>query len=247
MRVAVLADIHGNLPALEAVLAEPDVATADRIVLLGDIALGPLPAESLDLLARWGSARSGCTATASARSSRRTTGSRCPVRTRDGARATAALLEQRHRDLLDGLPLTVSLDVDGLGRDAVLPCDAATRRRDGAGRQPGRRVATGAGRACRKGWSSSVTRTCRSTGWSTGGGWSTRAAWACRTAPRARAGHCSARRFSCAARRTTSRRPPRGSGPGAIRMRRRGRQEYVLAPPSDVEALEVFSKLVDPL
>ena len=45
MRVAVLADIHGNLPALLAVLAEPDVAAADRVVLLGDIALGPLPAE----------------------------------------------------------------------------------------------------------------------------------------------------------------------------------------------------------
>ena len=35
MRVAVLADIHANLPALEAVLAEPDVAAADRVVLLG--------------------------------------------------------------------------------------------------------------------------------------------------------------------------------------------------------------------
>ena len=54
MRVAVLADIHGNLPALEAVLAEPDVAAADRVVLLGDIALGPMPGESLDLLASLG-------------------------------------------------------------------------------------------------------------------------------------------------------------------------------------------------
>ena len=39
--VAVLADIHGNLPALEAVLGEPDVTAADAVVLLGDIALGP--------------------------------------------------------------------------------------------------------------------------------------------------------------------------------------------------------------
>ena len=39
-RVAVLSDIHGVLPALEAVLAEPDVTTADRIVILGDIAAG---------------------------------------------------------------------------------------------------------------------------------------------------------------------------------------------------------------
>lgn len=32
-RVAVLSDIHGVLPALEAVLAEPEVAAAERIVL----------------------------------------------------------------------------------------------------------------------------------------------------------------------------------------------------------------------
>ena len=49
MRIAVLSDIHGNLPALEAVLAElPDV---DAVVLGGDVAAGPLPAETLDVLA----------------------------------------------------------------------------------------------------------------------------------------------------------------------------------------------------
>jgi putative phosphoesterase len=49
-RVVVLADIHGVLPALEAVLAEPDVAAADVVVLAGDIASGPQPVETLDLL-----------------------------------------------------------------------------------------------------------------------------------------------------------------------------------------------------
>lgn len=49
-RIAVLADIHGVLPALEAVLAEPDVQGADAVVLAGDIASGPLPVETLDLL-----------------------------------------------------------------------------------------------------------------------------------------------------------------------------------------------------
>lgn len=39
--VAVLSDIHGVLPALEAVLAQPEVASAERIVLTGDIAAGP--------------------------------------------------------------------------------------------------------------------------------------------------------------------------------------------------------------
>jgi putative phosphoesterase len=48
--VAVLADIHGVLPALEAVLAERDVQHADAVVLAGDIASGPQPVETLDVL-----------------------------------------------------------------------------------------------------------------------------------------------------------------------------------------------------
>ncbi|HEX6497651.1 MAG TPA: YfcE family phosphodiesterase [Micromonosporaceae bacterium] len=50
MRIAVLSDIHGVLPALEAVLAEPDVRSADRVVLTGDLAAGPQPVETLDAL-----------------------------------------------------------------------------------------------------------------------------------------------------------------------------------------------------
>lgn len=52
--VAVLSDIHAVLPALEAVLDEPDVIAADHIVLTGDIAAGPLPVETLDLLTSLG-------------------------------------------------------------------------------------------------------------------------------------------------------------------------------------------------
>ncbi|MFL5951476.1 MAG: metallophosphoesterase family protein [Gaiellaceae bacterium] len=47
MRVAALYDIHGNLPALDAVLAEVD---ADVIVVGGDFALGPWPAETIGRL-----------------------------------------------------------------------------------------------------------------------------------------------------------------------------------------------------
>ncbi|SDL69425.1 metallophosphoesterase family protein [Nonomuraea jiangxiensis] len=54
MRIAVLSDVHGVLPALEAVLAEPDVAGADLIVLTGDLAAGPMPVETLDLLVSLG-------------------------------------------------------------------------------------------------------------------------------------------------------------------------------------------------
>ncbi|GAA5107505.1 metallophosphoesterase family protein [Haloechinothrix salitolerans] len=52
--VAVLSDIHGVLPALDAVLAEPDVAAAERIVLTGDIAAGPQPVAVIDRLLELG-------------------------------------------------------------------------------------------------------------------------------------------------------------------------------------------------
>ena len=50
MTVAALYDIHGNLPALEAVLAEVEQAGVDTVVVGGDVASGPMPAETLALL-----------------------------------------------------------------------------------------------------------------------------------------------------------------------------------------------------
>jgi predicted phosphodiesterase len=51
MRLAVVSDIHGNLPALEAVLAEIRREHVDRVVNLGDIVSGPLwPRETAALL-----------------------------------------------------------------------------------------------------------------------------------------------------------------------------------------------------
>lgn len=48
---AILADIHGNLPALEAVLADLQGRRLDGVINLGDHASGPLwPAETLNLL-----------------------------------------------------------------------------------------------------------------------------------------------------------------------------------------------------
>ena len=51
MRVAAISNIHGNLPALEAVLADIDGEGVDEIVVGGDTAHGPWPAEVVDLLA----------------------------------------------------------------------------------------------------------------------------------------------------------------------------------------------------
>jgi len=50
VRVAALYDVHGMVQALDAVLAEPDVASADTIVIGGDVAAGPFPRESLERL-----------------------------------------------------------------------------------------------------------------------------------------------------------------------------------------------------
>jgi predicted phosphodiesterase len=51
MRLAVLSDIHGNLPALQAVLEDIEAQGVDQVVNLGDILSGPLlPAETADFL-----------------------------------------------------------------------------------------------------------------------------------------------------------------------------------------------------
>lgn len=51
MRLAVIADVHGNLPALEAAVADITRRGADRTVNLGDCVSGPLwPRKTMDLL-----------------------------------------------------------------------------------------------------------------------------------------------------------------------------------------------------
>lgn len=51
MRLAIVSDIHGNLLALEAVLANLDRVRPDAVVLGGDLALGgPHPVEVVDRL-----------------------------------------------------------------------------------------------------------------------------------------------------------------------------------------------------
>lgn len=50
MRVAAIYDIHGNLPALEAVLDELPRIGVDEIIVGGDVVPGPMPREVLDVL-----------------------------------------------------------------------------------------------------------------------------------------------------------------------------------------------------
>ena len=54
MRVAALYDIHGNLPALEAVLEEVRSADVDQVIVGGDVLPGPMPRETLQLLLNLG-------------------------------------------------------------------------------------------------------------------------------------------------------------------------------------------------
>jgi predicted phosphodiesterase len=48
MRIAFISDIHGNLVALEAVLRELEEESFDRLICLGDVAVGPQPREVLE-------------------------------------------------------------------------------------------------------------------------------------------------------------------------------------------------------
>ena len=57
MRIAAIADIHGNLPALEAVLEEVRRENPDLIVVCGDVASGPMPSETIDVLRELKNAR----------------------------------------------------------------------------------------------------------------------------------------------------------------------------------------------
>ncbi|MEU9453016.1 metallophosphoesterase family protein [Streptomyces sp. NPDC048277] len=123
-RVAVLSDVHGVLPALEAVLAEPQVGGADRIVLTGDITAGPQPTEVLDLLTGLGDRVIWISGNAD----------RELLEYRRGQRDTipdpiapwaAAQLREDHLDLLGSLPRSVALSVNGLGK--VLFCHATPR------------------------------------------------------------------------------------------------------------------------
>ena len=55
MKLAIFSDIHGNLPAFEAVLSDIQRQHVDQLVCLGDIAvLGPQPVEVLHLLKQTG-------------------------------------------------------------------------------------------------------------------------------------------------------------------------------------------------
>jgi predicted phosphodiesterase len=122
--VAVLSDIHGVLPALEAVLAEPDVAAAGRIVLTGDLAAGPQPVQTLDLLAGLGGRAVWIRGNADRELAEFARGERTSMPDEVSAWA-AGQLRPEQVDLLAALPLSATLGIAGLGD--VLFCHATPR------------------------------------------------------------------------------------------------------------------------
>jgi predicted phosphodiesterase len=112
--VAVLSDIHGVLPALESVLAEPEVAGAGLILLTGDLAAGPMPVQTLDALAALGDRAVWLRGNADRELAEHALGERAMMPDEISAWA-AGQLRSDHVDLLRGLALTATMSVPGVG------------------------------------------------------------------------------------------------------------------------------------
>jgi len=128
VRVAALYDIHGNLPALEAVLREVRAADVDRIVVGGDVLPGPMPRESLALLAEQTIPISflyGNGERAVVDSLRGQDSSQVPQAARESVRWSALQLTPAQRQDVAAWPATQRFEVEGLG--PVLFCHATPR------------------------------------------------------------------------------------------------------------------------
>jgi putative phosphoesterase len=120
MRVAALYDVHGNLPALDAALAEVEQAGPDILLSGGDLLLGPQPSECLERLRERDATfiRGNCDRTV-------TSGAGEEDLWLDRIRWTASRLSDEQLAFVRTWPESASIDVDGLG--AVLFCHGSPR------------------------------------------------------------------------------------------------------------------------
>jgi predicted phosphodiesterase len=120
MRVAALYDVHGNLPALEAALADVDCEGVDTILSGGDLLLGPQPSECLELLRQRGAAfiRGNCDRTV-------VNGADPDDPWRDRNEWTARRLSGEQLDFVRTWPELLRLEVDALG--PLLFCHGSPR------------------------------------------------------------------------------------------------------------------------
>lgn len=124
--VAVLSDVHGVLPVLDAVLAEPDVAAAELVVVTGDHAAGPQPGEVLDRLLALGDRALLVRGNADRELVALANGEASTVGEAYGMDVWAAQqLSAAHVELLASLPHPVTLEVQGFG--PVLFCHGTPR------------------------------------------------------------------------------------------------------------------------
>lgn len=136
-RVAALYDVHGNLPALEAVLDAVDAWGADAVVVGGDVVLGPMPHECLARLMSYGPApvhflRGNCdrlvAAAGEGRLDAESGAARLPSAVRANIAWVADALAPAERDTCARWPASVSLAIEGLG--PVHFCHATPRSDD---------------------------------------------------------------------------------------------------------------------
>ena len=128
MRVAALYDIHGNLPALEAVLQEIRLADVDHVVVGGDVLPGPMPCETLACLLHLDIPVQFIQGNGDREVLAHMTGtdaSSVPEQFRGLIRWTAQQLHPEHGRLLAGWPETLRVEIQGLGE--VLFCHATPR------------------------------------------------------------------------------------------------------------------------
>jgi len=129
MKIAALYDIHGNLPALEAVLEEFEDVRPDIVIVGGDIVTGPMPAQTLELLRRLGERalfiRGNADREVVEAFDNQPSAQRLPAEVRQITEWTAHQLSQEQRDFLAGLPEHLMISVEILGD--VLFCHATPR------------------------------------------------------------------------------------------------------------------------
>jgi putative phosphoesterase len=118
MRVAAIYDIHGNLPALEAVLQEIRQEKVDHIVVGGDVLPGPMPRESLECLRNLDAPAHfiyGNGEVAVLQQMSGTEPAAVPQAFRPIIRWTAEQLDLAHQHWLSTWPKTVTLEIGDLG------------------------------------------------------------------------------------------------------------------------------------
>ena len=128
-RVAALYDIHGNLPALDAVLAELEADPPDAVVVGGDVCAGPMPMAVLGRLrelpwpVHW--LRGNADRTVVMGFDHTIPPDLLEHPLYQGDAWVATFLRREDRDFLDALPPLLALDIEGLGE--VLFCHASAR------------------------------------------------------------------------------------------------------------------------